>query len=486
MDSRAATAALAAARFDPIAIDQLAERQVLWARALIAKGASESSIRAAIDAIASWAQQAKPMRLQAQDIGSLEAAARTRPHDLSLDNAISRYWLRELARERGDIPSDRTMLFRINPRTGSWQCVGCYASRGPSEQPSRAFPPASVAVRKALADAPNDATALFQAALLWMFVQDSGGPPDAVNPEVEDFARRAAAQVGPEASAARIYLLVHDSAVARLRQQAGVLRGRKAIGSKVIVRGFDSEGHPDPDRNVYQPIFRAATPQEIAAAQELDRKAAALEAEQSGELDAALQAGRANSDCIRMLASRPIDLAGNWQQQREEQERVLRYAILLDPTDWTLHFARAANFSGMHQRALELASAEAQAVLRNNRDGDFVYIFDQEWDKLRADAFIPYVFALQAVRRDPANPFAHQRLAMAMQDLIRHRINGVPIMPQAFQQAVLEMKLVRYLAQRHLQHPEDWRDASTRQSTLELLEWVNKQIASIPAKPPEE
>lgn len=478
----AAEAALAteAAQMDALAIDQLSERQEVWLRDLVARGAAAGTVRAGIDAVAAWARRAKPMRVQASDIRYLEDRVRRAPQDPAPRIAVARYWVRQMELERAGIPSDKWSLFRI--RSGRWVCTGCYAQRGLTETASKAYPSAQAAVDSALAVAPNNPGALFQAALLWtMRFEEPLGTAEA---RALGYAQRAAAQQGPDAAAARLFALERDQRVEKLLTTVGQLRGDKAVGSKRIVTGYNN-GQRAPKFDVYKPVFRKATPQELAEADADARQAAALQAQQQAALEAALRDDPADPDLFRLLAERPLNPNQPDRPQLIEKERLLRYAILLDPTDWRLHLDRARNWNILGDRPLELASGEAQAVLRQNANGDFDYIYDQEKQKLGADAFLEYVFALQAVRRDPANPFSHQRLAMAMQGLILHTINHVPILPDAFQQAVAEMKLTQAVAQRHLEHPEDWRDAQTRQATLQLLDWTRRQIALIPAKPPQ-
>jgi hypothetical protein len=283
---------------------------------------------------------------------------------------------------------------------------------------------------------------------------------------------------------ARIYVLERDNTVAKLRERVGQLRGAKAIGSERIVTAY-KDGKRAPEHDVYKPVFRNPSPGELAEAEATQRKADALAEQQHSELEQSIRDNPDDPDLFRLLAQRPLDNNRPWEPQWRETERLLRYAILLDPTDWRLQLDRAANWNALGDKKLEMVSAEAQAVLRKNRDGDFNYIYDQERQKFEDDVFTGYVFALQAVRRDPASPFSNQRLAMAMQRLILHTINHVPIMPDAFQQAVLQMKLTYYAALRHLDHPEDWRDADTKGYTLQLLDWTKRQIANIPAKPPQ-
>lgn len=469
-----------AAQIDALTIDQLSERQAVWLRDLVAHGAAAGTVRAGIDAVAAWAHQARPLRVQASDIQYLENRARRAPQDPAPRIEIARYWVRQMELERADIPSDKWSQFRI--RSGRWVCTGCYAQRGPTETASKAYQNAQAAVDSALAVAPNNAGALFQAAILWnMRFEEPLGTAEA---RALGYAQRAAAQPGPDAAAARLFALERDQRVEKLLTTAGQLRSNKAVGSKRIVTAFNN-GQRAPERDVYQPIFRKATPQELAEADADARQAAALEAEQQAAVNAALRDDPTDPDLFRLLAERPMNPNQPDRPQLIKKERLLRYAILLDPTDWRLHLDRARNWNILGDRPRELASAEAQAVLQHNANGDFDYIYDQEKKKLTADAFLEYVFALQAVRRDPASPFSHQRLAMALQGLILHTINRVPILPDAFQQAVAEMKLTQAVAQRHLEHPEDWRGAQTKQATLQVLDWTRREIAVIPAKPPQ-
>lgn len=469
-----------AARVDPLFIDQLAERQALWLRNLVAKGARESEVQSGLDAVDRWAHRAAQMRARAADIGQLEAMGRSAPADAAVHVAIARYWVRELELERDNIQSDRWEMFRIQPSAGTWVCLGCYATRGPGEVRSQTWPRARQAVDAALRLAPNNPAALWQQALLYRMVSD--GYATTENAQARRIASTAAALQGPDAAAARVYLAMHDTAVGKLRQQAALDGAKQAVGSRPAYH-YDNGRLV---RDVPVPVFRNPTTGEKAQADSLSQQASALAAKQNAEVDAAMRDYSADPDIFRMLADQPLDRGADFVPQRERRERILRYAIMLDPTDWRLHLMRAANWNALGEKGLEQPSADFQGFLRIYHGSDYVAVYDRNYARLRGDAFIPYCMALEAVRRNPADPFAHKRLAMGLQGVIAHRIFNVPIVAGAFHQAVAEMKLTRLTAMRALSHPEEWKDAATQRAIQNVRDWANQQIAAIPAKPPAE
>lgn len=485
IDPAGATRALETeeARTSPQFIDQLAERQVLWLRGLVAKGGSEANILSALDNIAAWWRKATPIRAEAADINALERRLRTDPSNLTLGTAVARYWVRELELERAGIEADKPLMFRINPRTGNWLCTSCYLQRGSNEAPSRTYPKAKRAVDGLLSRAPNDPGGLWQAALLERMTGEGYRTTSAAEIDLE---KRAAAGKGPWAAAARIASVSQDGTVNSLRARANMLMGKKVIGSKLSTVTYDIHtGKRAPEKDIYVPVSREPYPGEIAEGRVLARQADELENRERVEVLGTLRAYPAEVDVFRMLAYWPLGRNAPLEPQWRERERILRYAIMLDPTDWRLHFSRASNWHDLENRKMELPSAEAQAILRMNRDGDFNYIYEQTREKIAADPFVPYVFTLQAVRRAPAYPFAHQRLAMTMQRLIRYEIDGVPVLQDAFQNAVAEMKLTQYAALRMQAHREEWRDQQTGEALGKVIEFTKRQLAAVPVTPPD-
>lgn len=474
MEPRTAGAALNSprARYDALYLDQLAEAQVDYARNLVARGAGAAEIRAVLDQIAAWSKREGEMREQAANINALENLARSAPGDVGLRVAIARYWVRQLELERDGIPSDRPRQFRIWVKTRGWECNNCYVQRGPREAASRVFPRAEAAVQAALAAGPNDPGALFEASQLWaMLFEEPLGTAEAKSLE---YARRAAAQQGPEAAAARIYALERDNQVAKMEERVGQLRGIKAIGSQRIWTAFNN-GRRDPAHDLYKPVFRNSSAQEQAEANALEQKAQALARQQRGELEASIEQNSLSADVFRTLAEWPSNINTD-EQERMEKERILRYAILLDPTDWRLEWDRAENWNAMGQGKMEAAASGAQSVLRTHADENFIPIYDFAVDKLGPDNFAAYALALQAVRREPANPFAHQRLSMALHDLVGRTIDHVPMLPDAANRTAAEVKLTYFAALRHLEHPEAWRDANTKGATEQLIGWAKARM----------
>ena len=480
MDPRSADAALNTPRayYDPLYIDQLAEAQVDYVRGLIAKGASPAVIRAALDEIAAWSRRAAPMRERAADINALQSMAQSNPGNVGLRVAIARYWVRQLQLERDEIPSDRPRMFRLWVKTRGWECLDCYVKRGPRETGSAVFPRAEAAVQAALTAGPHDPGALFAAAQLWnMMFQEPLGTAEAKS---IDLAKRAAAQQGPEAAAARIFVLERDHQVAKLEERVGQLRGIKAVGSQRIWTAFNN-GVRDPSHDLYKPVFRNASPQEVAEANAIAQKALALKREQRAELESSVENNPLAVDVFRTLAEWPSNFNTD-DRERLEKERILRYAILLDPTDWRLEWDRAENWNALAQPKMENAASIAQAALRKWANGNFIPLYDEAADKLEPDRFGEYAFALQAVRREPASPFAHQRLAMALCDLVGKTIDGVPMLPDAATRASEEVSLTYYAALRHLDHPEAWRDANTKVAAEKTAEWAKAQMGQAAAR----
>lgn len=476
MDARTAEAALNSARawYDPLYLDQMAEAQVDWVRGMVAKGANSAAIRSALDQIAAWSKKEAPLRAQAANINALENRARSAPGDVGLRVAIARYWVTKLELERDDIPSDRPRQFRVWVKTRGWECLNCYVQRGPRETGSAVFARAEAAVQAALATGPNDPGALFAASQLWsMMFEEPLGTAEAKS---IDYARRAAAQQGPAAAAARIYVLERDNQVAKLEERVGQLRGAKAIGSVPVWTAFNN-GRRDPAHDAWKPVFRNASPQEQAEAEATEQKARALAREQRVELESSVGQNPLSADVFRVLAEWPSNINTD-EKERMEKERILRYAMLLNPTDWRLGWDRAANWNALGQKKMENAAAISQAALRKWADGNFIPLYDEAADKLEPDRFGAYVFALQAVRREPANPFAHQRLSMALRDLAGHTIGGLPDLPDAASRAAAEVKLTYDAALRHLDHPEDWRDANTKGATEQLISWAKAHMGS--------
>lgn len=476
MDLSAAEAALNSARasYDPLYLDQLAEAQVDWVRNLVAKGANPGAIRSALDQIAAWSKKERPLREQAANINALENRARSAPSDVALRVAIARYWVRQLELERDEIPSDRPRMFRVWVKTRTWECNDCYVKRGPRETRSNVFPRAEAAVQSALAAGPNDPGALFAASQLWsMMFEEPLGTAEAKS---IDFARRAAMQQGPEAAAARIYVLERDNQVAKLEERVGQLRGAKAIGSVPVWTAFNN-GRRDPAHDAYKPVFRNASPQESSEAEATEQKARALAGQQRAELESSVAQNPLSADVFRVLAEWPPNLNTD-AKERMEKERILRYAILLDPTDWRLHWERAANWNALAQPKMEAAAANFQAFLRTKADTNFIPLYDVARDQLEPDRFSEYVIALQAVRREPSSPFAHQRLSMALRDIVGQTIGGLPELPDAANRVAAEVKLTYYAALRHLDHPEDWRDAQTKAATEQLISWAKAHMSS--------
>jgi hypothetical protein len=368
-------------------------------------------------------------------------------------------------------------MFRLWVKTKRWECLNCYVQRGPRETGSTAFLRAEAAVQAALAASPSDPGALFAASQLWnMMFEEPLGTAEAKSIE---YAKRAAAQHGPEAAAATVFVLERDNRVAKLEERVAQLRGIKAVKSVKIWSAFRNN-RPDPVNDIYKPVFRNASPQELAEANATEQQALALKREQRAELESSVQHNPLAADVFRILAEWPANLNTD-EQERMEKERILRYALLLAPTDWRLEWDRAANWAAVEQHKLEAAASIAQDALRKYPDTNFIPMYDQAADKLAADAFGAYTFALQAVRREPASPFAHQRLALALRNLVGRTIDGVPMLPDAANRTFYEVKLTYYAAVRHLGHPEAWRDANTRHATEQVIEWAKARMA----RPPE-
>ncbi len=116
-------------------------------------------------------------------------------------------------------------------------------------------------------------------------------------------------------------------------------------------------------------------------------------------------------------------------------------------------------------------------MLRKEETVNFIELYDMAADKLAPDNFSAYVIALQGVRREPANPFAHQRLALGLHGMAGRTIDGPPMLPDAADRAAAEVQFTYYAAFRRLDHPEDWRDANTKGALEHVIAWAKARMA---------
>jgi hypothetical protein len=452
--------------FEPLLAGQQAESMILGVRLMVRDARRDAEIRAVLDKIARWSQRVEAVRRDHMNGAAIEASAQKDPRNLRLMARLARHHVRQLELERADVlaktpPAFRhTMDIRVNPKTAGWQDESGLISGFPSA----AFPRAQAAVQAALALDANDPEALLQAAALYrrQFTSMYGRTEDP-----RAYWLRAKASGGSAAAVADVHLALSDPRPGNLRAKAADLRTAKS--------GSHERYERRPDGSVWkvvEPWHRDPTRSDLADANALEAEAARIDAEMRAILDAVLRREPLNAHVFSRFAESRRGLSG---------ERALRYALLLDPSDFRLHGWRAILWAVAKQSTLELASDYAAWVLRKDKAGTFfvkIGFADDMRGKYK-DPFTAYVIALETVRVRPAHPLAHQRLALALQRLTGQSLPGGELMPDAARQARLAWGVAYHTAARMLDHPEEWERDDSRSRWTEAMEIAQRAMKAL-------
>ena len=457
--------------FDEARVAQTAEAINLGLREMVRAGRNETEIRAAFDKVAGWAKRVDRLRTQSRagGIDALEALA-SRSRDIRVLARAATRWVEMVELERANILIDfspiarselNTMVqARVDAATNQWRFppIAPYPPR-----PSAAFARAAGAVERALAVAPGDPEARLASASL---LQRQYG--------VDKFAVVAAAKAavgsGQEAVAARLLVLDLDTGGPyQLKMRANALRevqrapsvgaqttrtarpgeqlaaNERVEGTTVITSGW-AEG----------PIIHSPTAQELAQADALDAEAARTQAAVRAATDALLRQNPRNALLFQTLAYHSGGIS---------TERILQYALYLNPGDYRLHWLRGVRLALAKRWDIGQASDYAQWLLRN-RHAPNVEVCAAHVGRMMTmfkDPFAQYTIARYCAQLAPAHPVGHLRVAQNLPGLIAPNFLSTEV-PNAATESLLEADLTYQLAARIVNHPEEWVDDDDKQS----------------------
>ena len=148
-------------------------------------------------------------------------------------------------------------------------------------------------------------------------------------------------------------------------------------------------------------------------------------------------------------------------------ERILRYALMLNPGDYRLYWlrvtalAKGGNWLGgkedLGPHNIGEASEYAQWALRKGKANDEGRCGDlaAEIAKKYKDPFTHYAVALRCVHMEPDRPGPRKSLVVSFVGMAEPNIVGSE-MPDALEQGQLESEVMYQIAARRLEHPEEW------------------------------
>jgi hypothetical protein len=455
--------------FDQAQAGQRAEAMDLALRNMIRDGTSEAETRAALDKLARWHRKVDALRQQyyAGGAAALEALAQRSPRDIRVLARCASRWVEALESERVTVLSDIRPEFRdefnnmvqvrVDPQTYQWKFPKPSPFTSPNEPVSAAFPKAKHAVQRALTSDPNDAEALFDSAML---LRRELGASDE---EALAAAKRGSSSQGSYASAARVFVLLRDTSgpyamEARASKLREVVRG-PGESSETSVGTYTgqtlSANQSVRNGTVYQigvrpgPIIHSPSPQELAQADALDAEARRLQARATAEIDVVVKAEPSNLNMLVLLAT--------YHGHALTTDRILRYSMFLNPSDYRLHWLRSTEFAKGKSADLGETENYTYWALRKGYAQDWSHCKDlfEELNNKYKEPFAKFAIASHCMRLRPLHPAGHRALAISFMEMSKPIFTGSQ-MKDAFEQGQLESEVMFQVGARLIEHPEEW------------------------------
>lgn len=473
--------------FDPVRAGQEVEAMDVALRGMVRSGRSQTEIGVAIEKIARWERQVDRLRVRyaSGGVNALEALAR-QSSDIRVLARCATRWVQAVEVERAEMlstiapwfrgESNAMVQVRVNPRTYAWAFPKSYPWAR-NTLISVAFPKAQTAIQRALAVNPKDAESLFAEAML-LRRQDGATLEDSLA-----LARRAAQSTGPYAAAAHVFVLETDNlGPYQLEARADWLRNVQRGPSTSSVQDtpshsytpgeYVSPGNTVKGGTVYVPmphwtpgpIIHVPTARDIAEANALEAKAKQIRANMRAEEDNVIEQNPRDVEMFLILAT--------YNSERRFSDSVLRYALLLDPSDYRLHWLRDARFTepGKPQSAVAEASDYAQWFLRKGYADDWGHCssYALQLHKKYKDPFISYVLASHCMHLNPTRPAGHLDLVVSFMKM-RPPFFAGSFVSGALEQGRLESEVMYQIGARLLEHPDEWPSGTGRADVIGLM-----------------
>ena len=481
--------------FDPVKAGQEADAIDLGLRNMVRNRASDAELRVAVDKLVRWAQ--KMERLQSQyyagGLAALETLAERNPRDSKVLARCATRWVDAVEVERMEVlatvrpvlrgDSNNMADVRVNPQTYLWVYpkATLIETKGPVR--SAALPKAQRAIQRALSVDPRNPEALFASAMLSRRLYGIGD--DVVLAALH----QASQSTGSYASAARLYVLGTDRSytsglTARIDKLREVIHGPGVGIDSVRTYNLGPGESLRPNETVSGgmihthgtapgPIIKAPTAQELAQADALEAQIKQFYIQNRLQIDNLVRHDPTNAEMFVVL--------GNTYRSGTIGERVLRYALMLNPADYRLYWLRDTALAkggnwlkgnedfGPHN--IGEASDYAQWVLRRGQVKDEAHcsgLASEIAKKYYQDPFTYYTIALHCVHMEPDRPGPRRALVIGFIGMSRPTIVGSE-MPDAREQGQLESEVMYQIAARRLEHPDEW---APEESKTTLVQWM--------------
>jgi hypothetical protein len=467
--------------FDPVKAGQEADAIDLGLRNMVRNRASDAELRIAVDKLVRWAK--KMERLQSQyyagGLAALDMLAERNPRDSKVLARSATRWVDAVEVERMEVlatvkpvwrgDSNNMADVRVDPQTYLWR----YPKTSPNETNgpvrSAAFPKAQRAIQRALSGDPRNPEALFASAML---SRRQYGVGDDVMLSV---LQQASQSTGSYASAARLHVLERDHSytsglTARIDKLREVIRGPSTPG-RLKFRADNYSTYTVGD--IPGPIIKAPTAQELAQADALEAQIKQFNIQIRPQIDNLVRHEPANAEMFVVLS--------NTHYSGTRGERVLRYALMLNPADYRLYWLRDTALAkggnwlkgkedfGPHN--IGEASDYAQWVLRRGQVTDEGHCggLASEIRKKYNDPFTYYAVTLHCVHMEPDSPSPRRALVVSLTEMSEPNIVGSE-MPDGLEQGQLEAEVMYQIAARRLEHVDEW---APEESKPIVLRWMS-------------
>jgi hypothetical protein len=487
--------------FDPVKAGQEADAIDLGLRKMVANRASDAELRIAVDRLVRWAQ--KMERLQSQyyagGLAALDTLSERNPRDTRVLSRCATRWVDALEVERMEVlatikpalrgESNNMADIRVDPQTYLWRYPQAAPNEANGQVRSAAFPRAQGAIQRVLSVDADSPEALFASAML---SRRTYGVGDNV---VLAALHQASQSIGAYALAARLYVLERDRSytsglTAQINKLREVIRGPstggggrserfvgsytpgQSINSGEVVRGssvykVEVGGSPIPG-----PIIKAPTAQELAQADALEAQIKQFYIQNRLQIDSLVRQNPTNAEMFVVL--------GNNYHGGTIGERILRYALMLNPGDYRLYWlrvtalAKGGNWLGgkedLGPHNIGEASEHAQWTLRKglaNDEGHCGGLASEIANKYK-DPFTHYAVALHCMHMTPHRPKPRRELLISLFGMSEPNIVGSE-MPDALEQGQLESEVMYQIAARRLEHPDEW---APEESKTTMVQWM--------------
>jgi tetratricopeptide (TPR) repeat protein len=487
--------------FDPVKTGQEADAIDLGLRNLVRNRASDAELRRAVDKLVRWAQ--KMERLQSQyyagGLAALDMLADRNPRESKVLARCATRWVDAVEVERMEELATVTPAWRgesnnmadvrVDPQTYLWRYPPATPNKTGGAVRSAAFPKAQKALQRALSVDAHNPEALFASAML---SRRTYGVGDDV---VLSALRQASQSTGAYASAAHLYVLERDRSytsglTAQIDKLREVIRGPSTGGggrTESFVGSYTPGQSVDPGEvvrgsSVYRvgvggssvpgPILKAPTAQELAQADALEVQLKQFYIQNRQQIDDLVRREPTNAEMFVVL--------GNNYHGGTIGERVLRYALLLNPGDYRLYWLRlTALAKGGHwidgkeqlgPHNIGEASEYVQLSLHRGKLNDVGHCrgLDNEIADKYDDPFTVYTIATHCMHLEPDRPAPRRELTQSIMGMSRVNFLGTQF-PDAFEQGQLESEVMYQIAARLLDHKEEWRPGDTEKT---FVDWM--------------